>query len=62
MMNTGRTAQGGQDWESSSAGPFLAGVGAYLTTLGLQSVGVQDCASSTSKSKFPLWGSGYGLL
>ena len=62
MMNTGRTAQGGQDWEGFSASPFLAGVGAYLTTLGLLSAGVQACASITSKSKYPLWGSGYGLL
>ncbi|KAI9457438.1 beta-glucosidase [Lactarius psammicola] len=35
MMNMGRVAQGGRNWE---------GVGAYETILGMQSAGVQACA------------------
>jgi beta-glucosidase len=44
MMNMGRVAQGGRNWEGFGADPFLAGVGAYETILGMQSAGVQACA------------------
>jgi Glycosyl hydrolase family 3 N terminal domain len=44
MMNLGRVAQGGRNWEGFGADPFLAGVGAYETILGMQSAGVQACA------------------
>ncbi|KAI9457435.1 beta-glucosidase [Lactarius psammicola] len=44
MMNLGRVAQGGRNWESFGADPFLAGVSAYETILGLQSSGVQAAA------------------
>ncbi|KAH9010571.1 glycoside hydrolase family 3 protein [Lactarius pseudohatsudake] len=44
MMNMGRIAQGGRNWEGFGADPFLAGVGAYETILGMQSAGVQACA------------------
>ncbi|KAF8487510.1 glycoside hydrolase family 3 protein [Russula ochroleuca] len=44
MMNIGRVAQGGRNWEGFGADPFLAGVGAYETILGMQSAGVQACA------------------
>ncbi|KAH9025136.1 glycoside hydrolase superfamily [Lactarius hengduanensis] len=44
MMNLGRIAQGGRNWEGFGADPFLAGVGAYETILGMQSAGVQACA------------------
>ncbi|KAI0248423.1 beta-glucosidase [Lactifluus subvellereus] len=44
MMNMGRVAQGGRNWEGFGADPFLSGVGAYETILGLQSAGVQACA------------------
>jgi len=44
MMNIGRIAQGGRNWEGFGADPFLAGVGAYETILGMQSAGVQACA------------------
>jgi len=37
MMNIGRIAQGGRNWEGFGADPFLAGVGAYETILGMQS-------------------------
>ncbi|KAH8985173.1 beta-glucosidase [Lactarius akahatsu] len=44
MMNMGRIAQGGRNWEGFGADPFLSGVGAYETILGMQSAGVQACA------------------
>ena len=44
MMNMGRVAQGGRNWEGFGADPFLAGVAAYETILGMQSAGVQACA------------------
>ena len=44
MMNMGRIAKGGRNWEGFGADPFLAGVGAYETILGMQSAGVQACA------------------
>ncbi|KAF8487504.1 beta-glucosidase [Russula ochroleuca] len=44
MMNIGRVVQGGRNWEGFGADPFLAGVGAYETILGMQSAGVQACA------------------
>ncbi|KAH9178040.1 glycoside hydrolase family 3 protein [Lactarius sanguifluus] len=44
MMNMGRIAQGGRNWEGFGADPFLASVGAYETILGMQSTGVQACA------------------
>jgi beta-glucosidase-like glycosyl hydrolase len=37
MMNTGRVAQGGRNWEGFGADPSLAGVGAYEAILGMQS-------------------------
>ncbi|THU83353.1 glycoside hydrolase family 3 protein [Dendrothele bispora CBS 962.96] len=44
MMNMGRLAQGGRNWEGFGADPFLAGEAAYETILGLQHAGVQGCA------------------
>ncbi|KAF7795755.1 hypothetical protein EIP86_006922 [Pleurotus ostreatoroseus] len=44
MMNLGRIAQGGRNWEGFGADPFLAGEAAYETILGMQSSGVQACA------------------
>jgi beta-glucosidase len=44
MMNIGRIAQGGRNWEGFGADPFLVSVGAYETILGMQSAGVQTCA------------------
>lgn len=44
MMNLGRVAQGGRNWEGFGADPFLAGEGAYETILGMQQGGVQACA------------------
>ncbi|KIJ61468.1 glycoside hydrolase family 3 protein [Hydnomerulius pinastri MD-312] len=44
MMNMGRIAQGGRNWEGFGADPFLAGEGAYETILGLQQGGVQATA------------------
>jgi beta-glucosidase-like glycosyl hydrolase len=44
MMNIGRVAQGGCNWEGSGTDPFLTGVGAYETILGMRSAGVQACA------------------
>ncbi|KAH9055804.1 beta-glucosidase [Lactarius deliciosus] len=45
MMNLGRVAQGGRNWEGFGADPFLASVSAYETIIGLQSSGVQAVAS-----------------
>ncbi|KAJ7034682.1 glycoside hydrolase family 3 protein [Mycena alexandri] len=44
MMNIGRVAQGGRNWEGFGADPFLAGEAAYETILGMQEGGVQACA------------------
>ncbi|THH07709.1 hypothetical protein EW145_g3196 [Phellinidium pouzarii] len=44
MMNLGRIAQGGRNWEGFGADPFLSGESAYETILGMQSAGVQACA------------------
>ncbi|KAI0319664.1 beta-glucosidase [Amylostereum chailletii] len=44
MMNLGRIAQGGRNWEGFGADPYLAGEAAFETILGLQSAGVQACA------------------
>lgn len=44
MMNLGRNAEGGRNWEGFGADPFLSGETAYETILGLQSAGVQACA------------------
>ncbi|OCH90099.1 hypothetical protein OBBRIDRAFT_627233 [Obba rivulosa] len=44
MMNMGRVAQGGRNWEGFGADPFLSGAAAYETVLGLQSAGIQATA------------------
>ncbi|KAN0079808.1 glycoside hydrolase family 3 protein [Tylopilus felleus] len=44
MMNMGRIAQGGRNWEGFGADPYLSGESAYETILGLQSAGVQATA------------------
>lgn len=44
MMNMGRVAQGGRNWEGFGADPFLTGESAYETILGLQAAGVQATA------------------
>ncbi|KAF9025179.1 glycoside hydrolase family 3 protein [Hymenopellis radicata] len=44
MMNMGRIAQGGRNWEGFGADPFLTGEAAYETILGMQEAGVQACA------------------
>ncbi|THH13312.1 hypothetical protein EW146_g6883 [Bondarzewia mesenterica] len=44
MMNLGRIAQGGRNWEGFGADPYLSGETAYETILGIQSAGVQACA------------------
>lgn len=44
MMNMGRIAQGGRNWEGFGADPFLTGEAAYETVLGMQAGGVQACA------------------
>ncbi|KZT29530.1 glycoside hydrolase family 3 protein [Neolentinus lepideus HHB14362 ss-1] len=44
MMNMGKNAQGGRNWEGFGADPFLAGEAAYETILGMQQAGVQGCA------------------
>ncbi|KAI0034485.1 glycoside hydrolase family 3 protein [Vararia minispora EC-137] len=44
MMNLGRVAQGGRNWEGFGADPYLAGEVAFETILGLQEGGVQACA------------------
>jgi beta-glucosidase-like glycosyl hydrolase len=36
MMNMGRQAQGGRNWEGFGADPFLSGEAAYETILGMQ--------------------------
>ncbi|KAF8602046.1 beta-glucosidase [Ceratobasidium sp. AG-I] len=44
MMNLGRVAAGGRNWEGFGADPYLTGEAAYETILGMQSTGVQACA------------------
>ncbi|KAF5334031.1 hypothetical protein D9758_017418 [Tetrapyrgos nigripes] len=44
MMNMGRVAQGGRNWEGFRADPFLAGEAAYETVLGMQQAGITACA------------------
>ncbi|KAG9308256.1 glycoside hydrolase superfamily [Chiua virens] len=44
MMNMGRVAQGGRNFEGFGADPFLVGEAAYETILGLQAGGVQATA------------------
>ncbi|KZV95241.1 glycoside hydrolase family 3 protein [Exidia glandulosa HHB12029] len=44
MMNLGRVAQGGRNWEGSGPDPYLSGEASYETILGIQSTGVQACA------------------
>ena len=44
MMNLGRVAEGGRNWEGFGADPYLAGESAYETILGMQQSGVQACA------------------
>ncbi|PPQ72451.1 hypothetical protein CVT24_003117, partial [Panaeolus cyanescens] len=44
MMNMGRVAQGGRNWEGFGADPFLTGEAAYETILGMQEAGVMACA------------------
>ena len=44
MMNLGRVAEGGRNWEGFGADPYLAAESAYETILGMQQSGVQACA------------------
>ncbi|KAJ3513385.1 hypothetical protein NLJ89_g2980 [Agrocybe chaxingu] len=44
MMNMGRVAAGGRNWEGFGGDPFLAGEAAYETILGMQQGGVIACA------------------
>ena len=44
MMNMGRVAQGGRNWEGFGADPFLTGEAAYETIFGMQQAGVMACA------------------
>ena len=44
MMNMGRLAQGGRNWEGFGGDPFLTGEASYETILGMQEGGVQACA------------------
>lgn len=44
MMNMGRIAQGGRNFEGFGADPYLTGEAAYETILGMQQAGVQACA------------------
>lgn len=44
MMNMGRIAQGGRNWEGFGADPFLTGETAFETILGIQEAGVIACA------------------
>jgi beta-glucosidase-like glycosyl hydrolase len=40
MMNMGRLAEGGRNWEGFGADPFLSGEAAYETILGMQEGGI----------------------
>jgi len=44
MINMGRVAEGGRNWEGFGADPFLTGEMTYETILGLQQGGVIACA------------------
>jgi beta-glucosidase-like glycosyl hydrolase len=44
MMNMGRVAAGGRNWEGFGADPFLTGVSAAQTVKGIQDAGVIACA------------------
>jgi hypothetical protein len=44
MINMGRVAEGGRNWEGFGADPFLTGEAAYETILGMQQAGVIACA------------------
>ncbi|KAG9086826.1 hypothetical protein FS749_003342 [Ceratobasidium sp. UAMH 11750] len=44
MMNMGRVAAGGRNWEGFGADPHLTGEAAYETIIGIQNEGVQACA------------------
>lgn len=44
MMNLGRVAAGGRNWEGFGADPFLTGVAARQTVAGMQDAGVIACA------------------
>ncbi|KAG8734777.1 hypothetical protein FRC12_018380 [Ceratobasidium sp. 428] len=44
MMNLGRVAAGGRNWEGFGADPYLSGESAYETIIGIQNEGVQACA------------------
>jgi beta-glucosidase-like glycosyl hydrolase len=44
MMNMGRVADGGRNWEGFGADPYLTGEAAYETILGMQQGGVMACA------------------
>lgn len=44
MMNLGRNAAGGRNWEGPGADPFLSGVHSAQNILGIQSEGVIACA------------------
>ena len=44
VMNMGRVAQGGRNWEGFGADPFLTGEAAYETIMGMQQGGVMACA------------------
>jgi len=44
MMNMGRNAAAGRNWEGFGADPFLTGVSSALTIEGIQSAGVIACA------------------
>ncbi len=46
MINLGRVANGGRNWEGFGADPFLVSAAAYETILGLQSTGVQAVAKN----------------
>jgi len=44
MMNIGRVAAGGRNWEGFGADPYLTGEAAYWSVLGIQANGVLACA------------------
>ncbi|CUA75547.1 hypothetical protein RSOLAG22IIIB_05945 [Rhizoctonia solani] len=44
MMNLGRVAAGGRNWEGFGADPYHVGESAYETIIGIQNEGVQACA------------------
>ena len=46
LINMGRVAQGGRNWEGFGADPFLTGEAAYETILGMQQGGVIACAKN----------------